>query len=244
LLEEGFFSGLSRASADTAIGVHQACEKIAIISFREKVRPFAWQPSIMRGLDIILSLIALVFLAPLMWVIALAILVDGGGNVLFAHRRIGQGGRGFPCYKFRSMVPNSAEVLQDILATDPQARCEWDRDHKLRRDPRVTRLGAFLRKTSLDELPQFLNVLAGQMSIVGPRPIVLEEVGRYGRYFAAYCAQRPGLTGLWQISGRNNTSYRRRVAIDTVYSRSRSLKLYLYILAMTPYAVVNGRGSH
>jgi len=198
----------------------------------------------MRGLDIILSLIALVVLAPLMWALAFATLIDGGGNCLFAHRRIGQGGRTFPCYKFRSMVPNSDEVLQHILATDPQARREWERDHKLRRDPRVTRLGAFLRKTSLDELPQFFNVLAGQMSMVGPRPIVLEEVGRYGRYFAAYCAQRPGLTGLWQISGRNNTSYRRRVAIDTVYSRSRSLKLYLYILAMTPYAVVNGRGSH
>lgn len=243
MLEEGFFNGVISVSRDTAIG-HEVSERVAVVPPTRESQLLGWQPSIMRGLDIILSLIALVFLAPLMWVIALAILVDGGGNVLFAHRRIGQGGRGFPCYKFRSMVPNSAEVLQHILATDPQARCEWDRDHKLRRDPRVTRLGAFLRKTSLDELPQFLNVLAGQMSIVGPRPIVLEEVGRYGRYFDAYCAQRPGLTGLWQISGRNNTSYRRRVAIDTVYSRSRSLKLYLYILAMTPYAVVNGRGSH
>ena len=142
------------------------------------------------------------------------------------------------------MIPQSAAVLQHLLATDPCARREWERDHKLRQDPRVTRLGAFLRKTSLDELPQLLNVLAGQMSVVGPRPIVDEEVGRYGRYFAAYCAQPPGLTGLWQISGRNNTSYRRRVAIDTLYSRSRSVRLYLYILAMTPYAVVSSRGCH
>jgi lipopolysaccharide/colanic/teichoic acid biosynthesis glycosyltransferase len=199
---------------------------------------------VIRVLDIVTSISALILLLPLMVVIALAIFTDGGGPVLFAHRRVGQGGSSFPCYKFRSMVPDAAAVLEHLLATDPCARREWKRDHKLRQDPRVTRLGAFLRKTSLDELPQFLNVLAGHMSIVGPRPIVHEEVERYGRYFAAYCAQRPGLTGLWQISGRNNTSYRRRVAIDTVYSRSRSLKLYLYILAMTPYAVVNSRGCY
>ena len=213
------------------------------VSFAKR-EAFAWRPSVIRALDIILSLIALIVLLPLMAVIAVAIRVNDGGPVLFAHRRVGYGGRSFSCYKFRSMVPQSAEVLQHLLATDPSARREWERDHKLRQDPRVTRLGAFLRKTSLDELPQFLNVLAGQMSIVGPRPIVREEVARYGRYFAAYCAQRPGVTGLWQISGRNNTSYRRRVAIDTVYSRSRSVRLYLYILAMTPCAVINSRGCY
>jgi exopolysaccharide production protein ExoY len=203
-----------------------------------------WDLSLTRVLDIFLSLIALLILTPLMTFIALAIRMEDGGPVLYAHRRVGYGGCAFPCYKFRSMVSNSAERLEQLLASDPAARREWDRDFKLKNDPRITALGSFLRKSSLDELPQLFNVLMGHMSLVGPRPIVADEVRRYGRYFSAYCAQRPGVTGLWQISGRNDTTYRRRVAIDVVFSRAKCLRLYVYILVMTPAAVLGSRGSY
>ena len=131
------------------------------------------------------------------------------------------------------MVPNAEQILRELLAKDPVARAEWLRDHKLRHDPRVTRLGRFLRKTSLDELPQLWNVLRGEMSLVGPRPIVKEEMLRYGRYLHSYLVGRPGVTGLWQVTGRNNTDYRRRVAIDTFYVRRQTLKMDLWILIKT-----------
>jgi len=222
-------------------------EQIAFIPTYASVakRPaFAWQHCIIRGLDISLSLIALIFVLPVMLLIIIAIFAEDRGPIFFAHRRVGFRGQIFPCYKFRSMVPDSGALLEHVLAADPHARLEWAGCQKLRRDPRITRVGAFVRKTSLDELPQLINVLLGHMSLVGPRPIVVEEVPRYGRYFSAYCAQRPGITGLWQISGRNHTSYRRRVAIDTFFSRSLSVQLYLYVLMMTPRAVVSARGCY
>ena len=131
-----------------------------------------------------------------------------------------------------------------LEASDPIARLEWEKDHKLRNDPRITRLGSFLRKSSLDELPQLFNVLRGEMSLVGPRPIVDAEVVRYGRYFADYCSVRPGITGLWQISGRNDVSYRRRVALDVAFARARSRSLYVRILAGTVPSVLVRRGSY
>ena len=199
--------------------------------------------SLYRVLDVSLSLLALLFLAPIFLFIAVVVRLQDGGPALFAHARIGQDGRRFNCLKFRSMRPDSDARLHQLLAGDPQARIEWARDHKLRNDPRITPLGGFLRRSSLDELPQFLNVLRGEMSLVGPRPIVEAEVARYGHYFASYCANKPGITGLWQISGRNDVGYRRRVAMDVIYARRRNIRLYLWILLATAPAVLLRRGA-
>jgi exopolysaccharide production protein ExoY len=197
-----------------------------------------------RLFDVLIALAALWFFAPLMLVLAFAIKAQDGGPVTFGHTRIGRDGRTFKCLKFRSMVVDAETRLQNLLAADAMARAEWEVDHKLRQDPRVTRLGYLLRKSSLDELPQLINVLRGEMSIVGPRPIVAAEIARYGRAFRHYKALRPGITGLWQTSGRNNVSYRRRVAMDVLYAKRRSAKLYLYILAKTVPAVLLRDGSY
>jgi lipopolysaccharide/colanic/teichoic acid biosynthesis glycosyltransferase len=196
-----------------------------------------------RVLDVCISIALLAFLAPLMALIALAVFVFDPGPVIFAHRRVGRSGTPFHCYKFRSMYLGAEERLQAVLAADPARRAEWIRDQKLSDDPRVTRLGSVLRITSLDELPQLVNVLKGEMSLVGPRPIVQAEVARYGRFIAAYYSVKPGLTGLWQVTGRSNTTYRRRVASDVFYARSRSMVLDLRILAATVPAVIAARGS-
>lgn len=205
----------------------------------------AWEldASISRALDVAIAVLALVVLAPVLALIAIAVWLHDGGMPVFVHRRLGRAGEAFPCLKFRSMVPDAGVRLQHILATDANAAAEWARDQKLRHDPRITPMGQFLRKTSLDELPQLVNVVLGHMSLVGPRPIVANEVPRYGRYFADYCQVKPGITGLWQVSGRNSVSYRRRVALDTVYARSRSFTLDLAILGRTVPAVLTGRGS-
>ncbi|PTS81668.1 MULTISPECIES: sugar transferase [unclassified Caulobacter] len=194
--------------------------------------------------DLVIASIALVFLAPLMLMVAIAIKLQDGGPVMFGHVRIGRHGKKFRCLKFRSMVTDSNERLAALLARDEDARREWAADHKLRNDPRITPLGAFLRKSSLDELPQLLNVLRGEMSLVGPRPIVDSEVVRYGRAFPRYCSVLPGVTGLWQVSGRNNVSYRRRVALDVLYAKRKSFSLYCYILLKTLPAVLLREGSY
>ncbi len=196
-----------------------------------------------RGLEIVIASTGLIVLAPVFALIALAVWVQDGGSPIFVHYRLGRGGVLFPCLKFRSMVVDSQTRLAALLAADPAAAAEWARDQKLRDDPRITRLGQWLRKTSLDELPQLANVLVGQMSLVGPRPIVESEVWRYGRYFEHYCSVRPGITGLWQVSGRNDLSYRRRVVLDTVYARTRSLAVDLAIMLRTVPAMLSGRGS-
>lgn len=191
-----------------------------------------------------IALVALIFVAPLMLFVALAIFSHDRGPIMFAHRRIGRGGASFPCLKFRSMAVDAEARLAEVLASDPDARAEWDKDHKLRNDPRVTKLGAFLRRTSLDELPQLFNVLAGDMSLVGPRPIVDAEIQKYGRRFQQYCAVKPGITGLWQVSGRNDTSYRARVALDCIYAKRRTVALDLAIMFNTVPAVLLRRGSY
>jgi lipopolysaccharide/colanic/teichoic acid biosynthesis glycosyltransferase len=195
-------------------------------------------------MNVALAVVALIFLAPVMVAVALAVFLQDGGPVVFAHRRIGRGGRYFYCLKFRSMAIDAEQRLAGLLATDPVARAEWERDHKLRNDPRVTRLGAFLRKTSLDELPQLFNVLRGEMSLVGPRPIVDAEIPKYGRRFVSYCAVKPGITGLWQVSGRNDTSYRSRVAMDCLYAKQRNVLMDGFIIAATVPAVLMRRGSY
>ena len=197
-----------------------------------------------RGMNVSLAALALLFFLPLMILVALAIWCQDRGPVFFAHRRIGRDGRKFPCLKFRSMAIDAQERLQELLANDPQARAEWERDHKLRNDPRVTKLGAFLRKSSLDELPQLINVIRGEMDLVGPRPIVDGEICKYGRRFNHYCSVNPGITGLWQVSGRNDTSYRSRVAMDCVYARSKSIGLDLKVMVATVPAVLLRKGSY
>jgi lipopolysaccharide/colanic/teichoic acid biosynthesis glycosyltransferase len=194
--------------------------------------------------DVSLAVLLLIFFAPIMLIIAALVYLQDGGPVFFAHRRIGFGGETFPCMKFRSMAVDAEARLERLLEQSAEARAEWAQDHKLKNDPRITSLGAFLRRSSLDELPQLFNVLRGEMRFVGPRPIVKAEVARYGRHFRHYCSVRPGITGLWQVSGRSDLSYRRRVAIDSLYARVRTAKLDFKILAMTLPAVLLKRGSY
>ncbi len=199
---------------------------------------------ISRAIDVVGAAAIVVFLFPVLMLVAFLVFATDPGPVLFAHRRYGKGGRTFFCLKFRTMSLNAEEQLKELLARDPAARAEWDRDHKLRKDPRVTVIGNFLRRSSLDELPQLFNVLRGEMSLVGPRPIVETELYRYGRYIAYYFRVRPGITGLWQISGRNNTTYRRRVAIDVLYSQRKSPSLDTRILLLTLPCVALSRGAY
>ena len=197
-----------------------------------------------RVFDVTLALVALIFFAPIIGGLAAAIAMQADGPVLFRQSRVGYGGRRFTVLKFRSMVSDSAAVLAAHLGASPQARAEWDQNHKLRDDPRITAFGKFLRKSSLDELPQFWNVLTGDMSIVGPRPIVEGEIVRYGRFFSAYCSVRPGITGLWQVSGRNDVSYKRRVCMDALYARKKSVLLDFKLVLATVPAVLLRRGSY
>lgn len=197
-----------------------------------------------RLIDVILALLIAIFFFPLMVVICLALFVQDGASILYRQERIGQGGRKFYCLKFRTMVRNSEERLQAILTTSPEARREWEETQKLKRDPRVHFVGNILRKLSLDELPQLLNVLDGDMSLVGPRPIVQAEAPRYADRFAHYISVRPGLTGLWQVSGRNNTTYDERTALDARYVEEWSLRLDFFILLKTGYIVFLRRGAY
>jgi exopolysaccharide production protein ExoY len=185
----------------------------------------------------------LAVLAPLMLCIAWRIRREDGAPALFAHWRVGQRGHLFRCLKFRSMVRSADLVLADLLAHDANAREEWVRDHKLRDDPRVMRVGRFLRRTSLDELPQLLNVLRGEMNLVGPRPVVVQEVPRYGEHKQHYLSVKPGMTGLWQVSGRNNLTYAQRVALDVRYVETRSLRRDLSILVRTVSVLVTRDGA-
>lgn len=197
-----------------------------------------------RVLDVLGAGILLIFLGPLMLLIALSIFIANPGPVLFRQNRLGRDGRLFKCLKFRTMATDAEARLSAVLANDKNAQDEWDRDHKLRDDPRVVGIGNFLRKSSLDELPQLFNILKGDMSLVGPRPIVPAEVKKYGRYFDYYCRVRPGLTGLWQISGRNDVNYRRRIAFDVVYVKQGDVGQNLKILLLTVPSVLRGRGSY
>ncbi|MGO4524735.1 sugar transferase [Microvirga sp. 2MCAF35] len=196
-----------------------------------------------RIFDVIVSALAIIFLAPLMAAIYLLIILTDGGPAIIGHMRLGPSGSVFPCLKFRSMVVDAADVLARHLENDPAAREEWQQNHKLMNDPRITPLGAILRKTSLDELPQFFNVLWGHMSLVGPRPITSEEVQHYNKSMHFYYRTRPGITGLWQVSGRNNTSYPYRVMLDEDYVANWSFKRDIGILLKTVVCVVTMDGS-
>ncbi|WP_321963057.1 sugar transferase [Paraburkholderia sp. J7] len=196
-----------------------------------------------RTFDLVVASLLLVILSPVFLLIALLIVRDGG-PAIFGHLRVGREGKLFRCLKFRSMVPDADIVLQTLLARDPVARAEWEREHKLKNDVRITAVGQFLRRTSLDELPQLLNVLRGEMSLVGPRPIVTDELARYGQDATYYLAVKPGMTGLWQVSGRNDTDYPTRVSLDVTYIRNWTFLVDLRILLKTVDVVVNGRGAY
>ena len=197
-----------------------------------------------RGLDITLAVLGLVLLAPLILALVIVLKLTDSGPLLYGHRRIGFGGREFRCWKFRTMVVNGDTVLEQYLRKHPAKAALWNEQRKLVDDPRVTRLGAVLRKLSLDELPQLLNVLTGEMSLVGPRPVVRAELDYYASSARHYLSARPGLSGLWQISGRSNTTYLERVQLDRFYVMNWNPWMDLRIIFMTIPAVVMSRGAH
>jgi len=196
-----------------------------------------------RALDVVGAIGLAALFSPLIAVVTVWLLATGG-PVLFRHTRIGRNGKPFACCKFRTMVPNAESTLAELFEKRPDLREEWILHHKLKSDPRVTRVGRFLRRTSLDELPQLLNVLRGEMSLVGPRPIVKEEIFKYGHAFNHYVSMKPGITGMWQVAGRNDTSYKRRVALDRMYAMRQCFVLDLRILFRTVLVVAGRRGAY
>lgn len=197
-----------------------------------------------RAFDIVTGTAILLLLLPVMLSIALAVRLESKGPIIFVHRRVGRNGREFECYKFRTMVVNAQEILDKLLEENKDLFSEWEKDCKLKDDPRITRVGKFLRKTSLDELPQILNVFKGEMSLVGPRPIINEEIEKYGEYIDYFYQVRPGITGLWQVSGRNEIEYDERVQIDAWYVRNWSLWLDITLLIRTISAVLARKGAY
>jgi Undecaprenyl-phosphate galactose phosphotransferase WbaP len=197
-----------------------------------------------RCMDLVASIIGGIILLPLFFYLAVAVKMSSRGPIVYYHERIGINGRRFKAWKFRTMFQNADAVLELYLEEHPELREEWERDHKLKFDPRVTRIGKFLRKTSLDELPQLWNVIWGDMSLVGPRPIVEAEIVKYGPYYGLYTMVKPGITGLWQVSGRNNTTYDERVQFDAYYVRNWSPWLDLYLLLRTIRIVLFAKGAY
>jgi lipopolysaccharide/colanic/teichoic acid biosynthesis glycosyltransferase len=205
--------------------------------------PTAASQAVKRGFDVVVGVALLILFAPFLAAIAWSVKRDGGPAV-FGHVRVGLNGRKFRCLKFRSMVVNAEQVLKQLLETDPQARAEWEREFKLKNDVRVTPIGRFLRRTSLDELPQLWNVVRGDMSLVGPRPVIDQELERYGADVDYYLMAKPGMTGLWQVSGRSNTDYATRVSLDVAYVKNWSLARDVTILFKTFKVVVYGSGAY
>lgn len=198
--------------------------------------------AVRRVIDVVIASLLCLALLPVFGLIAIYLRLLEPGPIFFAHRRIGLDGKPFDCLKFRTMCTDADLRLAHLLATDEKIQREWADSQKLLHDPRVTRFGQILRNTSLDELPQLINVLRGEMSLVGPRPIVAEELDRYGRYAAVYASVKPGLTGLWQVSRNSKTTYQRRVATDVYYVRHQSLAFDFRILLATLPAVLFGQG--
>lgn len=210
---------------------------------RKAVRKFKVGRVVKRSVDIVGALTLFTVFSPLI-LFAAGCIAASGIPVIFGHTRIGRDGRLFKVYKFRTMIPDAESALRDLLARHPELRAEWERDHKLKNDPRITRIGRFLRKTSLDELPQLWNVLKGEMSLIGPRPIVTAELPKYGRYARHYISVKPGLTGMWQVAGRNDAHYRRRIALDVYYTRNQNFFLDVSILLKTVAVVLRRKGAY
>ena len=218
-------------------------EKLMLLRLRNNLaRPVnRWIKTIF---DYVLTITGTIAISPILIVIALWIYIDSPGPVIFKHRRIGKNGKEFNCYKFRSMCVDAKEKLEQLLANDPEARAEWEKDFKLKNDPRITKSGAFLRKTSLDELPQIFNVLKGEMSLVGPRPIIRDEMQRYREYIDDYLMVKPGITGMWQVSGRSDIDYAERVLLDSWYTRNWSVWLDITLLFKTFKVVLLRKGAY
>lgn len=218
-------------------------EKLMLLRLRNNLaRPFN---RYMKAIfDFVVTVIGTLAISPILVFIALWIYKDSPGPVIFKHLRIGKNGKVFPCYKFRSMCIDAKERLEELLENDPEARAEWEQDFKLKNDPRVTKSGAFLRKTSLDELPQIFNVLKGEMSLVGPRPIIKAEMERYGEYINDYLMVKPGITGMWQVSGRSDIDYTERVLLDSWYVRNWSVWIDLVMLFRTFKVVLFRKGAY
>lgn len=242
-------------SGDAAVPVNSGRKRSSMAKFQKVVRRRRTRlrvrrrnapigGGIKRGVDLFIATVALIGAFPVLVLIGLAIRLQDHGPILYVHPRVGHRGRTFPCMKFRSMVVNSEEVLQRHLAADPEAQLEWESNRKLRKDPRITPVGRFLRRTSLDELPQLLNVFRGEMSIVGPRPVTTAELELYGEAAAMYVSARPGITGLWQVSGRNDVSYERRVALDCEYITKWSIRGDMIIVTRTLPAVIFSKGCY
>ncbi|MDR1900931.1 MAG: undecaprenyl-phosphate galactose phosphotransferase WbaP [Treponema sp.] len=203
-----------------------------------------WNLYAKRFMDLSIVIIGGIIILPLLLIIAFIIKLDSPGPVLFGHSRLGQNGKPFKAYKFRSMVSNADECLKELLASDPKIREEWEANHKLKNDPRITKIGKILRRTSFDEFPQLINILKGEMSLIGPRPIVQDEVVKYGEDFRRIFSVKPGLTGLWQVSGRSDTDYAERISYDTYYLQSWSVWLDMWILYKTFGVVIRGKGAY
>ncbi|WP_302298223.1 undecaprenyl-phosphate galactose phosphotransferase WbaP [Phascolarctobacterium faecium] len=218
-------------------------EKLMLLRLKNNLAR-SWNRYLKIIFDFALTLVGTVAISPILIFIAIWIYKDSPGPVIFKHIRIGKDGREFPCYKFRSMCVDAKEKLAELLENDPVAKAEWERDFKLKNDPRITKSGAFLRKTSLDELPQIFNVLKGEMSLVGPRPVIEEELERYGEYVNDYLMVKPGITGMWQVSGRSDIDYKERVLLDSWYVRNWSVWIDIVMLVKTLKVVLLRKGAY
>ena len=220
----------------------QEVELVGYLRFEKTLRESLYQ-SIKRGFDILVSSVLLIPCVPLFAIVAIWIALDSRGGVFYTQTRIGQNGKEFKIYKFRTMIPNADEALKKILEGDSEFAKEYHRNKKMQYDPRVTRAGKFLRRTSIDELPQLLNVLLGDMSIVGNRPYMPREKKDMGQYYDYIIKTKPGITGYWQVSGRNDVSFENRLRLEAHYSANRNMKMDIKILLATPVVVISGRGA-
>jgi exopolysaccharide production protein ExoY len=235
------FRGRQNAGDRLRFAEARAAHRITDRRLIRKVK--AANSPIKRGFDVLVAALALIFLAPAFLTIAVLIKLTDNGPILYRHTRVGRQGERFECLKFRTMATDAEDRLARILLDDPYAAEEWQETQKLREDPRITKVGTFLRKSSLDELPQLWNVICGDMSVIGPRPITRAELNRYGKERRYYLLVRPGITGLWQVSGRSSTGYERRIRYDREYLEEWSWLGEFWILLMTLPAVLNTRDA-
>ena len=246
--DRGFLARAPAAVAEVSLITRARVEPAPVTEWTESLRRVVNDANgpdggLGRARDVVFALALIIVLAPLLLLLVTLIALCDPGPPIFAHVRVGKNGRQFKCYKLRSMYRDAEHRLAGLLADNPRLRREWEASFKLTNDPRVTPLGDFLRKSSLDELPQLFNVLTGSMTLVGPRPVVFEELRYYGRHATSYLRVKPGLTGLWQVTGRSEVSYRRRVATDRLYARRKSLLFDFQILLATIPAVLARKGA-
>lgn len=244
----GFLARAPVAAAEVSLITRARAEPASVADWTESLRRVGNGASVpesdpSRARDIICALVLIIILMPLMLLLVTLVALCDRSSPIFGHVRVGRNGQLFKCYKLRSMYCDADHRLVELLSNDPLMRREWETSFKLAHDPRVTPLGNFLRKSSLDELPQLFNVLAGSMTLVGPRPVVFEELRYYGRHAPSYLRVKPGLTGLWQVTGRSEVSYRRRVATDRLYARRKSLLFDFQIMLATIPAVLARKGA-